>query len=235
MDNGCMRLQCLKVESAEGRKYRADHARILVAIIVVHGFAFDIGLGALGPGARRARWAHGPRARLDIGAPRPWARRAFANLAWLAAARDTRRALGHTRLEHILGHVGQRRALGLEHVLAHVRHGRARWHTRLEHIFGHIRRRWASACGDCHGCDRRRKASTFAAAVSALGTRIRLAPALGRRLLANVALVCTVFIRRLSRWTAQRHEPFNGLESLGSHHQQNGDKDGHKWNGRFPH
>jgi hypothetical protein len=90
---------------------------------------------ALRSGAGRARL--GLRA-LDSRAPRARARRALANLTRLRAGADTRRALGDARLEHILGHIGQGRALRLEHVLAHIRHRRAGRHRRLQHPLARI-------------------------------------------------------------------------------------------------
>jgi hypothetical protein len=93
----------------------------------------DIGFGtgrAHGRGTGRA----GLRLRaLHHGTPGSWARRALADLTRLGAGRDTGGTVRDRGFEDVLGHVGLRRALRLQHILGHVGHRGARGHRRLEH------------------------------------------------------------------------------------------------------
>lgn len=83
-------------------------------------------------------WARRRFGALNNGASRSRARRALTNLARLVARANTRRARGHRRFKHVLGHVGWGRALTLQHIPSHIRLRRARRHRRLQHVFAPV-------------------------------------------------------------------------------------------------
>ena len=97
---------------------------------------------------RRARltWAWGAagafRGRRALHLRATWARAWRAIAAWLLALgtiQNDRILLRDRRLENIIAEIGNRWALALQNIIAHVRYRRARWDRRLENIIAHIR------------------------------------------------------------------------------------------------
>jgi hypothetical protein len=104
------------------------------------GLALDCGGRAHGARAGRGGRATLRGRALDFRATRARARRALAGV--LRAGRgvnDDRLLLGNTALQHILAQVRHRRALGLQHVLAHIGGLGARRHSCLQDILAHVR------------------------------------------------------------------------------------------------
>jgi hypothetical protein len=93
----------------------------------------------------RGRALCGGRA-LHIRATRSGARRALTALLFTGTTiNDDRLRLGHGALEDILAEIRCRGALGFKHILAHIRHSRARRNRALQDIFRQVRlsTRWA--------------------------------------------------------------------------------------------
>lgn len=120
---------------ANAGEQRAHHPRLLGLVI---GLTGDLRLGAargLHGGAGRAGAGLGA---LYYGATSHRARRALTYLTRLVARADTRWARRNRGLQDILRHVGRGRALGLQHVAAHIGLRRARRNTGLQDIFGPV-------------------------------------------------------------------------------------------------
>ncbi len=111
----------------------------------LHRLTLDLRLRArraLGLGARRA---HRRRRALDFGAAGSRARRAFTRILFARRVIDNDRFLfRHGRLQHILRQVRRRRALRLQHVLAHIRAFHRRRYAAFQDILAHIGNRRAS-------------------------------------------------------------------------------------------
>jgi hypothetical protein len=120
---------------ADTGEQRAHHPGLVGAVI---GLAGDRGLRAargLHRCAGRARLRLGA---LNNGAADHGAGRAFADLAGLVARGDTGRARGHSGLQDVLRHIRGRRALALEHILGHIGQRRARGDRRLQDVLGPV-------------------------------------------------------------------------------------------------
>jgi hypothetical protein len=123
----------LKSKGGCAGEHRANRGSWFVCCLT-----FDIRFRArreLRSGARRAGSRFGA---LYHRASRSRARRAFANLTRFRAGRNTRRAFGHRGLQHILGHIGLRRAFRLQHILRHIGHRGARRHRGFQNPFARV-------------------------------------------------------------------------------------------------
>jgi hypothetical protein len=103
--------------------------------------AFDSCLGANGTRAGCCSRADSRGRAFDFGATRARARRAIATLGLYVRAgiNNNGLLLGNGALQHILRHIGNGRALGLQHVVSEIRHRRAGRNTGLQHVLRHIR------------------------------------------------------------------------------------------------
>jgi hypothetical protein len=109
-----------------------------------HRLALHLRLRACLALTGRARRAHRRWRALDLGAAWPRARWALAGILRTGGIINNYRLLfRYTALQHILRQIRRRRALSLQHVLAHVRTHLRRRNTALQHILAHIRNRRA--------------------------------------------------------------------------------------------
>jgi hypothetical protein len=103
--------------------------------------AFDSGLGANGTRAGCSSRADSRGRAFDFGATRARARGAIATLGLYvrAGVNNNGLLLGDGTLQHILRHIRNGGALGLQHVVGQIGCRRARRNTGLEHVFRHVR------------------------------------------------------------------------------------------------
>jgi hypothetical protein len=112
-----VRLETTEGSTREGCHEGTDRRRRRILDLTLH-----LRLGAGLALARRALRAHCRRRALHIGAARARARRTVSALTLTGAAiYNDGLLLGNAGLEHILAQIRNRRALRLQHVLAHIR------------------------------------------------------------------------------------------------------------------